>query len=211
VIRILIADDHAIVRKGLKQLLVEKYPASEIDEVDNGESLIAKVINEQWDIVICDMDMPGRSGLDVMKQIKLIAPNLPVLIVSIHPEEQYAVRVLRTGAAGYVSKGAATEELAKAVQLVLQGRKYISSSIAQVIAEDMSGHYSSNRPLHELLSNREFEVFKLIASGKLIAAIAEKLSLSSATVSTHRARILAKMNMKTNAELTRYALDNKLI
>jgi DNA-binding NarL/FixJ family response regulator len=210
--RILIADDHAIVRKGLKQLLVEKYPASEIDEVDDGESLIAKVIKKQWDIVICDMDMPGRGGLDVMKQVKMIAPKLPVLIVSIHPEEQYAVRVLKAGAAGYVSKGAATEELAKAVQLVLQGRKYISPSIAQIIAEDVGGRNTGpDKAFHEFLSNREFEIFKLIASGKSVAAIAEKLSLSSATVSTHRARILVKMNMKTNAELTRYALDNKLI
>jgi two-component system invasion response regulator UvrY len=209
--RILIADDHAIVRKGLKQLLLEKYALSEIVEVEDGESLIAKVINEQWDIVICDMDMPGRGGLDVMKQVKQADPKLPVLIVSIHPEEQYAVRVLKAGAAGYVSKGAATEELANAVQTVLQGRKYISSAIAQVIAADKTGHYRPDQPLHEQLSNREFEIFKLIASGKSVASIAEKLFLSSATISTHRARILAKMNMKTNPELTRYALDNKLI
>jgi len=210
--RILIADDHAIVRKGFKQLLFEEYPASEIAEVGTGEDLIAKVINEKWDVVICDLDMPGRSGLDAMKQIKEIAPKLPVLIVSIHPEEQYTVRVLKTGAAGYVSKDAATEELAKAVRLILQGRKYISSSMAQIIARDMIGpHTPTDKMLHEFLSNREFEVFKLIASGSTIAAVAEKFSLSTTTVSTHRARILVKMNMKSNAELIRYALDNKLI
>jgi len=154
--------------------------------------------------------MPGRSGLDIMRQIKEIAPKLPVLIVSIYPEDQYAVRVLKAGAAGYVSKDAATEELAEAVRRVLQGRKYISPSMAEIIAEDIGGPNSDKAP-HEFLSDREFEVFKLIASGKSVSEIAEKLSLSSATVSTHRARLLIKMNMKTNPELTRYALDNKLI
>jgi two-component system invasion response regulator UvrY len=208
--KILIADDHAIVRKGLKQLLLEEYPSAKIEEVADGESLITKVINEKWGVVICDLDMPGRSGLDIMRQIKEIAPKLPVLIVSIYPEDQYAVRVLKAGAAGYVSKDAATEELAEAVRRVLQGRKYISPSMAEIIAEDMGGPNSDKAP-HQFLSDREFEVFKLIASGKSVSEIAEKLSLSSATVSTHRARILIKMNMKTNAELTRYALDNKLI
>ena len=209
--KILIADDHAIVRKGLKQLLLEEYPSAKIEEVADGESLITKVINEKWGVVICDLDMPGRSGLDIMRQIKEIAPKLPVLIVSIYPEDQYAVRVLKAGAAGYVSKDAATEELAKAVQRVSQGRKYISSSIAEIIAEDIGGNHNSDKAPHELLSDREFGVFKLIASGKSVSEIAERLSLSSATVSTHRVRILTKMNMKTNAELTRYALDNKLI
>ena len=208
--KILIADDHAIVRKGLKQLLLEEYPSAKIEEVADGERLIAKVINEKWDVVICDLDMPGRSGLDIMRQIKEIAPKLPVLIVSIYPEDQYAVRVLKAGAAGYVSKDAATEELAEAVRRVLQGRKYISPSMAEIIAEDIGGPNSDKAP-HEFLSDREFEVFKLIASGKSVSEIAEKLSLSSATVSTHRARLLIKMNMKTNPELTRYALDNKLI
>ena len=208
--KILIADDHAIVRKGLKHLLFEEYPAAKIEEVADGGSLITKVINEEWDVVLCDLDMPGRNGLDAMRQIKEIAPKLPVLIVSIYPEDQYAVRVLKAGAAGYVSKDAATEELVKAVQRVLQGRKYISSSIAELIADDMSYSGSDKAP-HELLSDREFEVFKLIASGKSVSEIAEKRSLSSSTVSTHRARILTKMNMKTNAELTRYGLDNKLI
>lgn len=207
---ILVADDHAIVRKGIRQLLLEEYPSAIIEEVGDGENLIARARTQKWDVVICDLDMPGRSGLDVIQQIKEIAPKVPVLIMSIYPEEQYARRLLKAGAAGYVSKDAATEDLAKAVRRVLQGRKYISAAMAEIIAEDI-GQEETDKAPHELLSNREFEIFKLIASGKSVSEIAEKLSLSSTTVSTHRARILVKMNRRTNAELTRYALDNKLI
>jgi DNA-binding NarL/FixJ family response regulator len=208
--RILIADDHAIVRKGIRQLLVEEYPLAKIEEVGDSESLVAKTNTENWDIVICDLDMPGRSGLDAMQQIRMMHPKLPVLIMSIYPEEQYARRLLKAGAAGYLSKDAATEDLAKAVRQVLQGRKYISPAAAAVLADDI-GQDGADKASHESLSNREFEIFKLIASGKSVSEIAEKLSLSSATISTHRARILAKMNLRTNAELTRYALDAKLI
>jgi DNA-binding NarL/FixJ family response regulator len=207
---ILIADDHAIVRKGIRQLLLEEYPLAIIEETGDGNSLVAKASDEKWDVVICDLDMPGRSGLDAMLQIKEIRPKLPVLIMSIYPEEQYAKRLLKAGAAGYVSKDAATEELAKAVRMVLQGRKYVSPVVAALIAEDM-GQGSADRAPHEALSNREFEIFKMIASGGSVSEIADKLSLSTTTVSTHRARILAKMCMRTNSELIRYALDNKLI
>jgi DNA-binding NarL/FixJ family response regulator len=209
-LRILIADDHAIVRKGLKQILLEEYPSAIIEEVNDAEGVIKKTLDSEWDIIISDLSMPGRSGLDMLQQVKQIFPKLPVLILSIHPEEQYAIRVLKAGAAGFLNKDAATEELVKAVQRVLQGRKYISSSIAEKIAEDLGQHSSGKAP-YEFLSDREFEVFKLIASGKSISEIAEKLSLSNTTVSTYRARILAKINMKTNAELIRYALENKLI
>ena len=208
--RILIADDHAIVRKGIKQLLAEEYPSATIAEVGDSESLIAKTSTENWDVVICDLDMPGRSGLDAMQQIKATHPKLPVLIMSIHPEEQYARRLLKAGAAGYLSKDAATEDLAKAVRQVLLGRKYISPAVAQIIADDVAQD-RGDKALHESLSNREFEIFKLIASGMSVSEIADKLTLSSPTISTHRARILAKMNMRTNSELTRYALNNKLI
>jgi two-component system invasion response regulator UvrY len=208
--RILIADDHAIVRKGIKQLLAEEYPSATIVEVGDSESLIAKTNAENWDVVICDLDMPGRSGLDAMQQIKVTHPKLPVLIMSIYPEEQYARRLLKAGAAGYLSKDAATEDLAKAVRQVLLGRKYISPAVAQIIADDIAQD-GSDKASHDSLSNREFEIFKLIASGKAVSEIADKLTLSSATISTHRARILAKMNMRTNAELTRYALENKII
>ncbi len=206
---ILIADDHAIVRKGIRQLLLEEYPSAIIEETGDGNSLVAKASAEKWDVAICDLDLPGRSGLDAMLQIKEIAPKLPVLIMSIYPEEQYAKRLLKAGAAGYVSKDAATEELTKAVRMVLQGRKYISPAVAELIAADM-GPCGDKAP-HESLSNREFEIFTLIASGRSVSEIADKLSLSTTTVSTHRARILAKMFMRTNSELIRYALDNKLI
>jgi len=208
--QILIADDHAIVRKGIRQLLLEEYPSAFIEETGDGESLVAKTRAEKWDVVICDLDLPGRSGLDAMLQIKEIAPKLPVLIMSIYPEEQYAKRLLKAGAAGYVSKDAATEELAKAVRMVLQGRKYVSPAVAELIAADM-GQGSADQAPHEALSNREFEIFKMIASGRSVSEIADKLSLGTTTVSTHRARILAKMCMRKNSELMRYALDNKLI
>jgi two-component system invasion response regulator UvrY len=208
-LRILIADDHAIIRKGLKQILLEEYPSAIIEEVSDAEEVIKKTISDEWDIIICDLSMPGRSGLDVVQQMKQNFPKLPVLILSIHPEEQYAIRVLRAGAAGYLSKDAATQELVKAVQRVLQGRKYVSSAIAEKMASELD--QDTSRPPHEVLSDREFDVFKMIAFGKTVSEIAEQLALSITTVSTYRARILVKMNMKTNAELTRYGLENKLI
>jgi len=208
-LRILIADDHAIIRKGLKQILLEEYPSAIIEEVNDAEGVIKKTISDEWDIIICDLSMPGRSGLDVVQQVKQNFPKLPVLILSIHPEEQYAIRVLRAGAAGYLSKDAATEELVKAVQRVLQGRKYVSSAIAEKMASELD--QDTSRLPHEVLSDREFDVFKMLASGKTVSEIAEQLALSITTVSTYRARILVKMNMKTNAEMTRYGLENKLI
>ena len=208
-LRILIADDHAIIRKGLKQILLEEYPSAFIDEVGDAEGVIKKAITSEWDIIICDLSMPGRSGLDVVHDIKQNFPKLPVLILSLHPEEQYAIRVLKAGAAGYLSKEVATEELVKAVQRVLQGRKYISASIAEKLADELD--QNASKPPHEILSDREFYVFKLIAEGKGVSEIAELLSLSVTTVSTYRSRILIKMNAKANAELTRYAIENKLI
>jgi len=208
-LRILIADDHAIIRKGLKQILLEEYPSAVIEEVNDAEGAIKKTISQEWDVIICDLSMPGRSGLDVVQQVKQNFPKLPVLILSIHPEEQYAIRTLKAGAAGYLSKDAATEELVKAVQRVLQGRKYISSSLAEKMATELDQDIS--KPPHELLSDREFEIFKMVAAGKTVSEIAEQLSLSITTVSTYRARLLTKMNLKTNAELTRYGLENKLI
>src|SRR3984893_18606111 len=160
-LRILIADDHAIIRKGLKQILFEEYPSAIIEEVNDAEEVIKKTISHEWDIIICDLSMPGRSGLDVVQQVKQNCPRLPVLILSIHPEEQYAIRVLKAGAAGYLSKEAATEELIKAVQRVLQGRKYVSSAIAEKMATELD--QDTTKPPHEVLSDREFEVFKMIA------------------------------------------------
>ena len=208
-LRILIADDHAIIRKGLKQILLEAYPSAIIEEVREAEAAINKTITNEWDILICDLSMPGRSGLDVLQHVKQNLLKLPVLILSIHPEEQYAIRALKAGAAGYLSKDAATEELVKAVQRILQGRKYISSSLAEIMASELDQD-TSKQP-HELLSDREFHVFKLIADGKSVSEIAEQLSLSITTVSTYRSRILEKMEIKNNADMTRYALENKLI
>jgi len=208
-LRILIADDHALIRKGLKQILLEEYPSAIIEEASDAETVIKKTISDEWDIIICDLSMPGRSGMDVVQQVKQNSPKLPVLILSTYPEEQYAIRALKAGAAGYLSKEAATEELIKAVQQALQGRKYISSAIAEKLATELD--HDTTKPRHEILSDREFDVFKLIAAGKTVSEIGEKLSLSITTVSTYRSRILIKMDMRTNAELTRYGLENKLI
>ncbi|MBS1733805.1 MAG: response regulator transcription factor [Bacteroidetes bacterium] len=207
--RILIADDHSVVRKGLKQILIEEFPSAEIEDVPDAEEMIKKVMNANWDVVISDMSMPGRSGLDALQQIKQIYPDLPVLILSIHPEEHYALRVLKAGASGYLSKGSASEELVKAVQTVLLGKKYISAAVAEKLATSFSS--DSSKPAHELLSDREFDVMKLLAAGKSVSDIAEILSLSVTTISTYRARIMTKMNMKTNSDLTKYAIESNLI
>ena len=207
-IRILIADDHTIIRRGLTQILLEEFPDAKITEVADGMQLLKQVRIGKWDIVISDLSMPGSNGLETLKQIKDELPKLPVLILSMHPEDQYAIRVLRAGASGYLNKEGAPDELIKAVRQILGGRRYISPAVAEKLAEDLN--QDSTKALHETLSDREFHVLKLIASGKTVSEIAEILSLSVATVSTYRARILQKMNMKTNAELTHYAIENKL-
>lgn len=208
-LRILIADDHAIIRKGLKLILLQEYPTAIIEEVSDAESAIKETIANDWDVIICDLSMPGKSGLEVVQHVKDNCPHIPVLILSIHPEEQYAIRAIKAGAAGYLSKDAATQELTKAVQRVLQGRKYVSSVISEKLL--LSLDTMNDKLAHELLSEREFNVFKLIANGSSVTHVANKLSIGITTVSTHRARILSKMNMKTNADLTRYAIDHKLI
>lgn len=208
-LRLLIADDHAVVRKGLRQILLEEFPAAEIMEVPDAEELIKQVMLSRWDVVVSDLNMPGRSGLDALQQIKSSYPELPVLILSVHPEEQYAIRVLKAGAAGYLSKDSASDELVKAIHRVLLGKRYISQGIAEKLATSYSG--DSDKPPQEYLSDREFDVMKLLASGKTISEIAEMLSLSVTTVSTYRARVMTKMNMKTNADLTKFAIENKLI
>jgi two-component system, NarL family, invasion response regulator UvrY len=207
--KILIADDHTVVRKGLRQILAEEFINAIIEEVADAEELIKKVIKEEWDIVISDLSMPGKSGLEALQEIKQISPALPVLILSIHPEEQYAIRVLKAGASGYLSKDTAPDELVNAVHRVMQGKKYITISIAEKIANSFL--IDPEKPLHEALSDRELNVFKMIASGKSVSEIAESLSLSITTVSTYRARIMTKMNMKTNSSLTLYAIEHRII
>ena len=208
-VRILIADDHAIVRKGLRQIILENYPFATIGETNDAEELIAKAAKEKWDVIICDLNMPGRSGLEALNQIRQFAPQLPVLIMSIYPEEQYAVRVLKAGASGYLSKESIHDHLNNAIQTVLKGRKYITPSVAEILATSLTT--DKNKLPHESLSDREFEVFKLLATGKKVSFIAQQLSLSITTVSTYRARILEKMNMHSNSELTRYAIEHGLI
>ncbi|MGB4843458.1 MAG: response regulator transcription factor [Ferruginibacter sp.] len=208
-LRILIADDHTVVRKGLKQILLDEFPTAEIEEVPDAEELINKVMNATWDVVVSDLSMPGRSGLDALQQIKLSFPDLPVLILSIHPEEQYALRALKSGASGYLSKDTAPDELVKAVQKVLLGKKYISQAIAEKLANTFSS--GSSKSPHETLSDREFDVMKLLANGKSVSEIADMFSLSVTTVSTYRARVMSKMDMKSNSDLTRYAIENNLI
>lgn len=208
-IRILIADDHSIVRKGIHQILIEGFPTAQIDEVGDAETMIKKVIETEWDVIISDLSMPGRSGLEALPQIKQINSKLPVLIMSIHPEDHYAVRVLKAGGSGYLSKDLAPEELVNAVKRVLSGRKYITPNVAEKLASHVD--HEDNKPLYEILSDREFSVLKLLATGKSISEIAESMILSINTVSTYRSRILVKMNLKTNADLTLYCVQNNLI
>ena len=205
--RIILADDHSFVRLGLIQILNDEYPSVEIKEVSDGESLIKEVIQNDWDLVISDLDMPGRNGLEALKQIKLIKPNLPVLILSIYTEDLYAVRVLKAGASGYMNKNAAPYELITAVKRILSGKKYITPEIAEKL---LTNPDATKKP-HELLSNREFEIFKLLALGKTISQIAESLSLALTTVSTHRSKVMEKLGLSTNSELTRYAIAYHII
>jgi two-component system, NarL family, invasion response regulator UvrY len=208
-LRVLIADDHTVVRRGLRQILLEGFPNALVEEVPDAEELIKRIINAEWDLVISDLSMPGRSGLEALQQIKQLQPKLPVLILSIHPEEQYAIRVLKAGASGYLSKDMAPDELVIAVQKVMLGKKYITDTIAEKLATVLGN--DSDKALHEMLSDREFTVLKLLASGKSVSEIAESMFLSVTTVSTYRTRLMTKMNMKNNADLTLYAIENKLL
>ena len=208
-IKILIADDHPVVRKGLKEI-IEVTPDMMVgDEASNGQEALEKVRKSDFDVVLLDISMPGRSGLDILKELKSEKPELAVLILSMHPEEQYAVRVLKAGASGYLTKESAPDELVAAIRKASTGRKYVSSSLAEKLALYLE--IDDERPLHETLSDREYEVMRMIASGKTISEIAKKLFLSVKTISTYRSRILEKMRMKSNAELTHYAIKNRLV
>jgi len=206
--RVLIADDHAVVRRGLKQILLDEYGALEVGEAGDAHETLRLAREEPWDIVVLDISMPGRSGLEVLRELKQTRPRLPVLILTTHPEEQYAVRVLKAGAAGYMTKESAPEHLVEAIRKVTAGGRYITPTLADLLVTQITG---AEKPPHESLSDREFQVLRLIASGKTVGQIAEELSLSSNTVSTYRARVLEKMGMKTNAELTHYAISNGLV
>ena len=208
-IRILIADDHAILRRGLKEILVGELDSAIWGEAENGQQVLDQVQAQDWDLLILDITMPGRGGLDVLRNLKALRPKLPVLVLSMHPENQYGKRVLKAGASGYMNKECAPEELMKAVGKLLGGGRYVSPALAETLALDLSR--DDGRPAHETLSDREFEVLRKIASGKTVGQIAEELHLSVPTVSTYRARILEKMSLSTTAELMHYALSNHLV
>lgn len=207
--KIIIADDHAIVREGLKQILSDSLHITSIDDVGDGIELLNKIQKNDYDIIILDISMPGKSGIETLRDIKSIKPNIPVLMLSIHPEEQYAIRVLKAGASGFISKDSAPDELIAAVEKIIGGHKYITPTLAEKLASEISP--AKDKPAHEYLSNREFEVFKMIAAGNTITEIANSFNLSVKTISTYRARIYEKMNLSSRAELTQYAIQNKLI
>ena len=207
--KILIADDHAVVRKGLKQILTETSDMIAAGEASTGQEVLDMLMKNEYDVVILDISMPGRSGLDIMKDLKNMKSSIPVLVLSIHPEEQYAVRALKAGASGYLTKESAPDELVVAVRKVAQGGKYVTTSLAEKLAFDLGK--ANEKPLHETLSDREFQVLCMIGSGKPVKEIAEELCLSIKTISTYRSRILEKTKMKNNAEITRYAIKNGLV
>lgn len=208
-IKIFIADDHAIVREGLKQIVAETTDMAVTDEADTGHEVLEKVSENDYDVLVLDITMPGLNGLDALKQLRTQRPDLPVLVLSIHPEEQYAVRVLRAGASGYLTKESAPDELISAIRKVSMGGKYVTPSLAEKLASDLVA--DGKKPLHETLSDREYQVLCMIASGKTVTEIAEELFLSEKTISTYRSRILEKMKMKTNAELIHYAIKHGLV
>lgn len=207
--RILVADDHAVVRRGLIEILRDTVPRAAFGEADTGGRAVELARAEKWDLAILDISLPDQSGLEVLKQIRAFAPRLPVLVLSMHAEEQFALRTLRAGAAGYVTKKTAPQEIGEAVKRVLAGRRYITPSLAERMAIEMTER--SEKSPHERLSDREYQVFRRLALGKTVKEIAAELHVSMQTVSTHRARILAKMGFRSNADLTEYAIRDHLL
>ena len=208
-IKIIIADDHPIVRAGMKQIIAEAADLVVADEADDGHKLLSKTRQADFDVVILDITMPHMDGLDVLKQLKIEKPKLPVIVLSIHPEDQYALRVLKAGASGYVTKASAPDELINAIRKVYRGGKYISPAIAEKLAFQLDANFKEMP--HEALSDREYQVLCMLASGRTATEIASELALSVKTISTYRARILEKMGMKNNAELIHYAIQNQLV
>jgi two-component system invasion response regulator UvrY len=206
---ILLVDDHMIVRRGLRELLAEEFPDASIVEAANAEEALRHIHASAFQLVILDIAMPGRGGMDALPQIHAAHPEMPVLVLSAHAEEQYAIRALRAGAVGYLTKDSASDELILATRKALAGGTYITTSLAEHLARDM--RKAQGRPAHEMLSDREFQVLKMLAAGKPVKQIAAELSLSDKTISTYRARLLDKLDMSSNAELVRYALEAGLV
>lgn len=208
-IRVLIADDHAIVRQGFKQIFSETEDLIVAGEADDGGEALQLARQQEWDVFLLDVTMPNRNGIDTLKQLKKEFPKLPVLILSMHPEEQYAVRAIKAGASGYLTKQSAPEQLVTAIRQVARGKKYVSAVVAEQLANAIAA--DSEKPLHELLTDREFQVFRLIAAGKPLTQIAEELNLAVATISTFRTRIIEKTGLRSNAEMIRYGLEQGLV
>jgi len=208
-IRVLIADDHAVVRQGLRQILTETPDMSVAGEAANGLETLDRVHGEEYDVLVLDITMPGRSGFDILKELRAEKSKLPVLVLSMHAEEQFAVRLLKAGASGYLNKESAPDELVKAIRKVVTGGRYVSPALAEKLAFEIDS--DSDRLLHDSLSDREFQVMRMMAAGQTVKEIATELALSVKTISTYRARILEKMNLRTNAELIHYAIQNQLI
>jgi len=209
-IRILIADDHPFVRRGVKQVLTDEFPGVVLGEASTAPEVLEQAGKHRWNLIILDLTMPGRDGLDALHELKLRCPDTPVLVLSMHPEDQFAVRVLRAGAAGYLTKESIPEELVQAVRKIMADGRYIRPSIADLLATQLQ-QGDGNQPPHARLSDREFQVLGLIAHGKTVTHIAEELSLSVKSVSTYRARIMEKLHLNSTADLTRYALEHHLI
>jgi DNA-binding NarL/FixJ family response regulator len=205
-VRVLIADDHPIVRRGLKQIVADQ-PDMTVTEAGDGPEALRLADKSEFDVVLLDINMPGISGLDVLSQIRSRQPGLPVLVLSAHSEAEFAVRILKAGASGYLNKELAPEELVKAIRRVIGGKKYVSPAVAELLADSIG---KDDDDPHASLSDREFQVMLLIAAGKTVSEIAEEIALSVKTVSTYRARVLEKMNLKNNAELMRYVIENKV-
>ena len=208
-IRICVVDDHAVVREGLKRIISENPGMVVTSEAGDGLEAMRLIQSEPCDVVLLDITMPNKNGLDVLKQLRAESPRLPVLVLSMHAEDQYAVRVLRAGAAGYLTKESAPSRLIQAIRKVVRGGKYVSPALAEKLVYDLDSN--STKAAHEVLSDREYQVLCLMASGKTVTQIAEELALSVKTVSTYRVRMLEKLNMKNNAELTRYAIKEGLV
>jgi two-component system invasion response regulator UvrY len=207
-VRILLVDDHAVVRGGLQRVLAERHPAAEFAQASTAAAGLSRVTLEAWSLVILDLSMPGRGGLDVLKEMREAAPGLPVLVMTMHAEEQYALRAFRAGASGYLTKGSAEEELLAAVEKILSGGKYVTAALAEVLAGAVGG--ASARP-HEELSDREFQVLRMIGAGRTVKQIGTELHLSEKTISTYRTRMLEKLKLETTSELVRYAIVNGLV
>lgn len=207
--RFLLIDDHAVLRRGLRQLLSEEFKSAQYEEAESAAVALSLITKKPWDLVFLDISLPGRSGLEILPDLRQLAPRVPILILSMNPEEQFALRALKSGAAGYINKDAAPEELLKAVHKILHGGHYVSPKLAEILVQHLEEKNSTHE--HENLSDREFAVMLRLAKGDRIKAIGIELNLSVKTVSTYRTRILSKMGLTSNAELAQYALKHQLL